>query len=66
MVGAAWALAENQAGAEFDAVLARGAKALWLQLGCANPEAEKVARDAGLDVVSDRCIKVEHRSRFPD
>jgi predicted CoA-binding protein len=49
-----------------DAVLARGAKALWLQLGCANPEAEKVARDAGLDVVSDRCIKVEHRSRFPD
>jgi predicted CoA-binding protein len=47
-----------------DAVLARGAKALWLQLGCANPEAEERARDAGLDVVSDRCIKVEHRNRF--
>ena len=47
-----------------DAVLTRGAKALWLQLGCANPEAEKRASDAGLEVVSDRCIKVEHRSRF--
>jgi predicted CoA-binding protein len=47
-----------------DAVLARGAKALWLQLGCANPEAEERARGAGLEVVSDRCIKVEHRNRF--
>jgi len=47
-----------------DAVLTRGAKALWLQLGCANPDAEKRARDAGLEVVSDRCIKVEHRKRF--
>ncbi|MEX1308788.1 MAG: CoA-binding protein [Candidatus Sulfomarinibacteraceae bacterium] len=47
-----------------DAVLARGAKALWLQLGCANPDAEKRASDAGLEVVSDRCIKVEHRNRF--
>jgi predicted CoA-binding protein len=47
-----------------DAVLARGAKALWLQLGCANPEAEQRVSNAGLEVVSDRCIKVEHRSRF--
>ena len=47
-----------------DAVLARGAKALWLQLGCANPEAEQRASNAGLEVVSDRCIKVEHRNRF--
>lgn len=45
-----------------DAVLDRGAKALWLQLGCANPEAEQRARDAGLEVVSDLCIKVEHRN----
>ncbi len=47
-----------------DAVLDRGAGALWLQLGCAEPESEKRARDAGLEVVSDRCIKVEHRARF--
>jgi len=47
-----------------DAVLARGAGALWLQLGCAEPESEERARAAGLEVVSDRCIKVEHRARF--
>lgn len=47
-----------------DAVLLRGAKALWLQLGCANPEAEQRARDAGLEVVSDLCIKIEHRNRL--
>ena len=47
-----------------DAVLERGAGALWLQLGCGNPESEKRAAEAGLDVVSDKCIKIEHRSRF--
>jgi len=47
-----------------DAVLDRGAKALWLQLGCANPEAEQRAADSGLEVVSDLCIKVEHRNRL--
>ena len=49
-----------------DAVLDRGAGALWLQLGCGHPESEKRATEAGLDVVSDRCIKVEHRNRFGD
>ena len=49
-----------------DAVLDRGAGALWLQLGCAAPESEQRARDAGLDVVSDRCIKIEHRARYGD
>jgi len=47
-----------------DAVLERGAGALWLQLGCAHPESEQRAREAGLEVVSDHCIKVEHRARF--
>lgn len=47
-----------------DAVLDRGAGALWLQLGCAHPESEERAAEAGLDVVSDKCIKVEHRNRF--
>lgn len=46
-----------------DAVLERGAGALWLQLGCAHPESEQRAAEAGLDVVSDRCIKIEHRDR---
>ena len=49
-----------------DAVLDRGADALWLQLGCAHPESEARARNAGLEVVSDRCIKIEHRHRFGD
>ena len=49
-----------------DAVLERGAGALWLQLGCAHPESEDRARNAGLEVLSDRCIKIEHRHRFGD
>lgn len=36
------------------------AKALWLQLGIENEEAEQIASEAGLKVVMDRCIKVEH------
>ena len=47
-----------------DAVLDRGAKALWLQLGCSHPESEQRAADAGLMIVSDHCIKIEHQSRF--
>lgn len=38
-----------------------GAKVLWLQEGVANPEAEAMAREAGLSVVSDRCMLKEHR-----
>lgn len=36
-----------------------GAKALWLQLGIVNEEAAQIARDHGLTVIMDRCIKVE-------
>ncbi|PWW65453.1 CoA-binding protein [Actinokineospora spheciospongiae] len=43
-----------------DAV-AVGAGALWLQLGVVNEPAARLAADAGLDVVVDRCLAVEHR-----
>jgi len=42
-----------------DAV-AIGAKVLWMQLGIRNDEAASIAVDAGLDVVIDHCVKIEH------
>jgi len=42
-----------------DAVKIR-AKVLWMQLGIRNAEAAKIATDAGLDVVMDHCVKIEH------
>ena len=42
-----------------DAV-AIGAKVLWMQLGIRNAEAAAIADAAGLDVVQDRCVKIEH------
>jgi predicted CoA-binding protein len=38
----------------------KGAKVLWMQLGIHNDEAAKIATDAGLDVVMNRCVKIEH------
>jgi len=42
------------------AAVAIRARVLWMQLGIVNPEAAKIAVDAGLDVVMDRCVKIEH------
>jgi predicted CoA-binding protein len=43
-----------------DAVAA-GAACLWLQLGIANAQAGRIAHEAGLGVVMDRCTLIEHR-----
>jgi predicted CoA-binding protein len=41
-----------------------GAKVLWLQLGVISEEGARIARDAGLEVVMDRCCKIEHARFF--
>ncbi len=40
-----------------------GAKVVWFQLGLRHDEAARRALDAGLEVVQDRCLKIEH-ARF--
>ncbi len=40
--------------------VAKGAKVLWMQLGIRNDEAAKIANAAGLAVVQNRCVKIEH------
>jgi predicted CoA-binding protein len=40
------------------------AKVLWLQLGVISEEGARIARDGGLEVVMDRCCKIEHARFF--
>jgi len=43
--------------------VAAGAKTFWMQLGLHSDEAVEIAHSAGLNVVSNRCLKIEH-ARF--
>lgn len=44
--------------------IAIGAKVIWMQLGVIHLEAAQHARDAGLEVVMDSCVKIEHARFF--
>ncbi len=41
-----------------------GAKCLWQQIGVTNLEADALARDASMDSVMNRCVKIEHGRLF--
>jgi predicted CoA-binding protein len=47
-----------------DQAIQIGAKAVWMQLGILHPEAAEKARQAGLLVVMNACMLVEHRNRL--
>ena len=44
--------------------IAMGAKVLWMQLGVENAEARARAEKAGLEVIENRCVKIEHGRFF--
>jgi hypothetical protein len=46
-----------------DGAIRVGAKVVWMQLGIENEEAAEKARAAGLVVVEDACILIEHKRR---
>jgi predicted CoA-binding protein len=43
-----------------DAINKKGVKVIWMQSGIYNKEAERRAKENGIDVVFNRCMKVEH------
>ncbi len=47
-----------------DDAIAIGAKVVWMQLGITNADAAAKTRAAGLDVVMNRCIKIEYARLF--
>jgi len=44
--------------------IARNAKVIWMQLGVIHEQAAARAREAGLEVIMDRCVKIEHARFF--
>jgi hypothetical protein len=53
--------AADRLGPIVEECIARGVPAIWIQQGIVNEAAAERARAAGMEVVMDRCISVEHR-----
>ncbi len=47
-----------------DQAIEIGARVVWMQLGIIHEQAAQKARDAGLEVVMDRCMKIEYARLF--
>ena len=50
----------DQVGPVVQEAIAIGARVIWMQQGIINEPAAKVAEQAGLTVIMDRCLKVDH------
>ena len=55
----------NDVPPHMDDILAKGPRAVWLQLGIRNDAAALKLAEAGIQVVQDRCIMVDHRALRP-
>lgn len=49
-----------------DALKKEGIKVIWMQEGIYSEEAERMAREKGIEVVYNRCMLVEHQRLFGD
>lgn len=49
-----------------DAIKKEGIKVIWMQEGIYNPEAERMAKEKGIEVVYNRCMLAEHMRLFEE
>jgi uncharacterized protein len=51
----------DQVAPTVDEAITKGVSTIWMQLGVVDEQAAQRARDAGITVIMDRCLAVEHR-----